>query len=181
MDEPYQYLSSFLDGEEESKLQTFLASDELQWCVEKFSIFGRETLAPRETLWFGDRGINYRYTGADHVAEGWPAPIQAARQIIQASVGHGFNFVIVNRYRSGEDYMGWHRDNERGCTGPIASLSLGAARTFKLATSEHDLHEIELEHNSLLLFNGALRHQLPKRKRIKEPRLNLTFRQISVS
>ena len=138
-------------------------------------------MAPRQTLWFGDSGVNYRYTGADHLAQGWPSALEGVRKTVQNCVGHTFNFVIVNRYRSGEDYMGWHRDDERGCVGPIASLSLGASRTFKIELSEHETQALELEHNSLLVFDGAMRHQLPKRRCISAPRLNLTFRQISVS
>ena len=44
-----------------------------------------------------------------------------------------FNAVLVNGYRDGQDAMGWHRDNEKEIdTSCIASLSLGAGRTFKV-------------------------------------------------
>ena len=42
------------------------------WVRESFSIFGRHVTAPRRLAWFGDPGLNYRYTGTDHVAQGWP-------------------------------------------------------------------------------------------------------------
>jgi alkylated DNA repair dioxygenase AlkB len=81
--------------------------------------------------------------------------------------------------------MGWHADNEKEmkANGSIASLSFGAARTFQFKhriTGEK--HQIELENGSLLEMKGETQrywlHQLPKRLRISEPRINVTFRQL---
>ena len=44
----------------------------------------------------------------------------------------------MNRYEDGQQYMGWHRDNERGWSTEIASLSLGAERRFLLDDSSAD-------------------------------------------
>ena len=54
------------------------------WATESFSIFGRRVIAPRRLAWFGDKGLNYRYTGTDHIAEGWPSELMALRNRIQA-------------------------------------------------------------------------------------------------
>ncbi len=83
--------------------------------------------------------------------------------------------------------MGWHADQEPEL-GPeplIASVSLGAPRRFLLKhrrRRELPTEAIELGHGSVLLMAGATqhhwRHALPKTKRVHQPRLNLTFRQV---
>ena len=82
--------------------------------------------------WIGDEGLNYRYTGLDHKSSGWPPALISPKSRIEAKAAQRFNFLLLNRYRSGHDYMGWHRDDEAGCHGDIASLSLGAQRRFRI-------------------------------------------------
>ena len=151
--------------------------DNVAWARESFSIFGRRVTAPRRLAWFGDAGLNYRYTGTDHMAEGWPTALSALRDRVQAVAVQEFNFLLLNRYANGQQYMGWHRDDEAGCAGNIASLSLGAPRRFRYESEINGKPEqIDLEHGSLLLFDGRRRHCLAKTVRPVEERINLTFR-----
>ena len=94
-----------------------------------------------------------------------------------------FNGCLINLYRDGNDCMGWHADDEKeldekAC---IASLSLGVKRDFFLK------HRKGLEKECFPLGNGDLLimqpecqkywiHCLPKRRKVKELRINLTFR-----
>ena len=71
--------------------------------------------------------LNYRYTGIDHICDGWPVWLDKLKEKFKKS-RKKFNFVLMNRYEDGQQYMGWHRDNERGWRTKIASLSLGAER-----------------------------------------------------
>jgi len=99
---------------------------------------------------------------------------------IQKTTEEKFNFVLMNRYEDGQQYMGWHRDNERGWGKEIASLSLGAERRFLLDDSSADKRVVvKLEHGSLMCFDGSMRHCLPKTKANFGARVNLTFRAIS--
>lgn len=93
--------------------------------------------------------------------------------------------------------MGEHRDDEKELDplGPIASVSLGAARDFifrhRDARGKHGRHrhiepvKLELSHGSLLLMNPPTNkfwyHSLPIRKKVLNPRINLTFRRILTS
>ncbi|WP_259720174.1 alpha-ketoglutarate-dependent dioxygenase AlkB [Synechococcus sp. CS-1328] len=70
---------------------------------------------------------------------------------------------------------------------PIASLSLGAARSFRLKPKTPGLHHgdplaYELGDGDLLSMDPPTQagwlHQVPPRLRVKEERINLTFRVI---
>ena len=121
--------------------------------------------------------MNYRYTGIDHVAMGWPAQLIALRERVCAQAEQSFNFVLLNRYRHGGDYMGWHRDDERTAAPIIASLSLGARRRFRMRSGPGTKScALDLTSGSLLLLDGRQQHMLAKSKREVGERINLTFR-----
>ena len=52
---------------------------------------------------------------------------------MEAPSGVAFNGVLLNRYRSGQDSMGWHSDDEPefGERPVIASVSFGGTRTLR--------------------------------------------------
>ena len=172
------YQRDFLPSKDADHWLNWLQQESnVAWARESFSIFGRRVTAPRRLAWFGDAGLNYRYTGTDHMAEGWPTALSALRDRVQAVAAQEFNFLLLNRYANGQQYMGWHRDDEAGCAGNIASLSLGAPRRFRYESEINGKSEqIDLEHGSLLLFDGRRRHCLAKTVRPVEERINLTFR-----
>ncbi len=162
-------------------------SDWIKWQRETFSIFGRQVDAPRTLTWFGDAGLNYRYTGVDHCALGWPEPLRRLKDQVETAAGQSFNFLLLNRYANGSEYMGWHRDDEQGCRGDIASLSLGASRRFSIdrwaprqQSNRQTLRQtIDLGSGSLLVFDGRQRHCLRATRKTCGVRINLTFRLIS--
>ena len=81
--------------------------------------------------------------------------------------------------------MGWHSDDEKEIieNSTIASFSLGEIRTFKLKHKQtKQIKSFQLENGSLLLMRNETQkywvHSLPKSKKIKNARLNITFRKI---
>ncbi len=116
----------------------------------------------------------------------WTPALTKVRIQLEKATGSRFNSVLLNYYRSGQDSMGWHRDNEREL-GPeplIASVSLGETRRFLMQhVKDKNLRwKIELCHGSALIMMGQRqklwRHCLPKSKTRYNPRVNLTFRRI---
>jgi len=90
--------------------------------------------------------------------------------------------------------MGEHKDDEKDLEQgyPIASLSLGQPRDFyfkhqdsrgKNATRKIDPVKLVLDHGGLLLMKAPTNqfwyHALPQRKRLKNVRINLTFRKMN--
>lgn len=147
-------------------------------------MFGREVSVPRKVAFLGDHGLCYRYSGKDHYAHGWPDWLLDAKQEAERLSGQRFNCVLVNWYQDGDDYMGWHSDSE-SVLGPapvVAMLSLGAPRdfVFRLKGNHKIKHEVCLADASWLVMGASTQalwqHSLPKRKKVKEERISLTFR-----
>jgi len=92
-----------------------------------------------------------------------------------------FNYLLLNRYRSGSDSMGWHADDEPEMGPVIASVSLGAPRNFRIRhTISRETRAFSLTSGSLLIMAGSMQqfwqHAIPKTKRPVGERINLTFR-----
>ncbi len=79
--------------------------------------------------------------------------------------------------------MGWHADKEPelGPQPVIASVSLGATRTFEFRHA----HALALTHGNLLVMRGRTQlewvHRVPKQPDAKGKRINLTFWWVDVS
>lgn len=158
----------------------------LDWQQPQIQVFGHYHTVPRLTAWHGDAGIPYRYSGHQHVADGWPEVLLPVRDTVSELCGHPFNSVLANRYRNGKDCMGYHSDDEPEL-GPapwIASYSLGAERdfVFRPRGGGRQCFSLALPDNSLLLMSPQVQqqfqHALPRRQRVQAERLNLTFRRI---
>lgn len=161
---------------------------EIPWEVHRLRMFGRWVDAPRLNAWLGDPGASYRYSGNTFEPHAWTRTLLALRDRVEEACGTRFNSVLANLYRDGSDRMGWHSDDERelGPEPVIASVSLGAVRTFRFrAKAGGEAVGIELRHGSLLrMGEGTQRlykHELPVRKRVAGERINLTFRCIATA
>lgn len=176
---PVGYHPGFLDGAAADGLLALLR-EQMNWQRESVQMFGRRYRVPRLVAWCGDAALNYRYAGCDHVCRGWHPLLRALRDRVRDSAGLDANLVLLNRYRDGQDAMGWHRDDEPGLLPLVASVSLGAPRRFLLRPADEEAATaLVLEHGSLLLMDGRQRHALPRTRRPVGERINLTFRRLA--
>ena len=158
----------------------------LKWRDDRIKIFGNEYTQARKVAWYGDENIVYTYSGITMRTEIWTSSLTHLRNKLEMELNTKFNSVLINLYRDGRDYMGWHADDEKelGMNPTIASLSFGSTRDFCFKHKvTNDKKTIELENRDLIVMKGETqkfwKHSIPKRLRIKEPRLNLTFRYIN--
>ena len=147
---------------------------------QKPGVFGR--LQPRLTASYGDEGLTYHYSGTENTALPWTPALLEIKHKIEAVDGR-YNYCLLNRYRSGADSVGMHADNEPGMGNVIASLSLGATRTFRIKHSKtKETRTFELAHGTLVVMGGTMqqfwKHEVPKTTQAVGERINLTFRQI---
>ena len=158
----------------------------LDWREERLQMFGKEVIAPRLTACHGDPGRSYRYSGVTHACAPWTPELRRAACMTGQRLGAVFNFVVANRYRSGADCIGWHADDERGLGPVIASLSLGAARMFRIRRKGGGgggrSAGLRLAHGDLVVmwgrFQQDFKHALPRAAGVPEERVNLTLRRI---
>lgn len=159
---------------------------EIPWERHRLKLFGREVDSPRLSCWVGDAVAVYTYSRVRFVPHAWTPALRELRDAVRAACAEDYNSVLCNLYRDGNDAMGWHSDSEPelGPAPSIASLSFGATRRFRLRHRRDPALrlEIALESGTLLLMTGATqrhyRHDLPRAKALREPRINLTFRRI---
>ncbi|MGU7778816.1 alpha-ketoglutarate-dependent dioxygenase AlkB family protein [Burkholderia sp. PU8-34] len=140
---------------------------------------------PRLTAWQGDPDAVYVYSGIRNEPAPWTPAVLELKRAAEAACGVRFNSVLLNRYRNGQDGMGWHADNEAalGDTPVIASVSLGAMRVFDLRHRATGVtHAYRLTHGSLLVMRGRTQaewqHRVPKAPAVQGERINLTFRYV---
>jgi alkylated DNA repair dioxygenase AlkB len=177
------YIPNFLSREECESLKTLILRDKDRFQRSIYKIFGRTVPSPRKSHSYGDEGLVYKDYSGDRVAEGWPDFLKPLKDRIERTSMAQYNYVLVNLYQNGDEYIGYHADREKGLVegSTVASISLGAERDFcfKHNTSKQ-VTKILLQEGSLLLMKGEtqkyFKHSLPKRKRVKDYRLNLTFR-----
>lgn len=167
-------------------LQQLLRLDSYQ--QNEIVLFGKKIKVPRLEAYYALNGEQYGYSGQQLQAEKFPPFLDELRREVQKRTGYKYNALLINYYRDGQDSNGWHADNEKtlGPNPSIASLSLGAERTFELKhLSSWQKKSIVLAHGSMLHMHGPLqhhyKHQLPKKRALTEARLNLTFRWIQPS
>jgi len=157
----------------------------LNWKQETLRIFGKDVLSPRLQSFYGDKGIGYHYSGRTFSAEYWTPELLKLKNQLSECLQHDFNAVLCNLYRTGEDSMGWHSDNEPelGEAPIIASVSFGETRNFNLRAIRQTRQclSLPLEHNSVIVMPGGFQdrfqHSISKTKKKVAPRINLTFRQ----
>lgn len=160
--------------------------DEVSWKQDSMRTPAGVVPFPRLTAWQGEPGAVYVYSGIRNVPGAWTPAVLELKAAAEARCGVAFNSVLLNRYRTGADSMGWHSDKEPelGREPVIASVSLGATRTFQLQhVKTRVVHALELTHGSLLVMRGRTQldwwHRVPKTPNADGERINLTFRVVT--
>lgn len=147
----------------------------VDWRNDEYHFAGKHVVTARKIAWYGDRPS----ASGKRAVNPWSPDLISLKAQVEAASGHRFQTCLLNLYHTGDEGLGWHSDGERT---PVASLSLGAARrfVFKHKDSKETI-ETSLGHGDLLVMEGETQdhwqHRVPPMKRVRDPRINLTFRQ----
>lgn len=154
----------------------------LSWEQPTIRMFGKSIPIPRLTCWMGDAA--YTYSGHKNTPVYMPEIIRQVKDRLETGLGVKFNSVLANYYRTGSDSVSWHSDDEPelGPEPVIASLSIGASRTFQVKHKTNGKRtDFKLGHGDLLVMSGKSQadylHCIPKTTK-PGARINLTFRLI---
>lgn len=179
------YYGKILDQTEADNYQACLM-ETIDWRNDEALIFGKRIITKRKVAWYGDMPFEYTYSNTTKRALPWTKELLELKNRVEQATGETFNSCLLNLYHSGDEGMAWHSDGEPDLKkdGAIASLSLGAERKFAFK-HKHSGKKIEvlLQHGSLLVMKDSTQthwlHRLPPTKKIRTPRVNLTFRTIN--
>lgn len=175
------WCKNFLSSDEATKLYEHLLK-EMNWIQGELSMFGKKVLTPRMQSWMADEGIdaNLYQKQKQHP---WTEPVLEIKKKLEEMLHCKFDYLLLNYYRNGNDYIGWHADREAipESKSVIASMTLGETRKFVLKHNEtEEKLEYQLTHGSLIVMAGKTqkywKHTIPKQLKVTKPRLNLTFR-----
>ena len=149
---------------------------------------------PRDEAYYGDPGTHYIYSRREYKPLPWIPELLSLKALVEESTPveayansslpkTGYNAVLCNLYRDGNDSVGLHADAEPEMGPVIASVSLGAERLFRLKRKDGSVAFSErLPHGSLLIMAGKtqknFKHEVPKEPGVTQARINLTFRRI---
>lgn len=178
------YCADFLNDHDANMYFAKLMED-IHWQNDCAIIYGKTITTKRKVAWHGDEPFEYTYSKTTKRALPWTKSLSNLKNILEKCSGESFNSCLLNLYHDGSEGMSWHSDAEKDLIrdGTIASISLGAKRKFSFKHKlTKEIISIELSHGSLLLMKDKTQthwlHQLPISKKVKEPRINLTFRTI---
>lgn len=160
----------------------------LEWSQPTIIIAGQARLTPRWQCWVGSKKAVYSYSGTRFNPLPWTEPLLELKRQLQQSCDTEFNSALINWYRTGQDSVSWHADDEPelGPAPVIASLSLGVTRRFLMRPNQRDAgtraQTLDLNHGDLLLMQGLTQqnwqHCIPKMPKLDAARINLTFRYV---
>lgn len=181
---PVEFRPGFLDSDDADDLLRTLRAD-VPWQQRRAVVYGERHPIPRLERWYGDPGAAYGYSGQQLERTDWHPALRALRDRLEVEVGERFNGVLANLYRSGDDRVGWHADDEPelGPAPVIASISLGDTRRFRIRHRDTlTTATVDLDHGSLLVMGGLTQrrceHEIPRTAKPVGERINLTFRRI---
>ncbi len=146
----------------------------VKWRQDEMEMYDKVVPVPRLLSFYG-------------INDEWPASLLEMKKDVEEHTKHKFNSVLLNLYRDQDDHVSWHSDKAKHPDDNkiIASLSLGEVRKFQLKhKTDHNLEMIslELKPGSLVVMNNIQEywlHRIAPTKKVKGPRINLTFRNIT--
>lgn len=169
--------------------------EEIPWQQEDSFVYGKFHKQPRLTCLISEDDKPYTYSGLKRKVFPMSETILKLMKEVQEIVelvkpGHPkYTSVLCNYYEDGTKNISRHSDDENDIIKNtiISSLSFGAERNFDLFSKKKSKDDKEIRVKRLKLKNGSwlgmgensqklYKHEVPIQNKIKEGRINLTFR-----
>ncbi len=187
------YYSTFIDKQMSEKIFNLFETNIVYNTDEQSQvvIMGKKINIPRKQVAFGDPNIKYTFSGTTVKANDWNENnklceyIRYIRDKVSKRFHCDFNYVLINKYETGDQYIGFHSDDEKDLDldSPIVGVSFGSTREITFKHKEKNITK------KLVLSNGSAycmhyptnkkwKHAILKGKNIYCPRISLTFRKM---
>jgi alkylated DNA repair dioxygenase AlkB len=146
-------------------------------------IYGKTCHQCRCVGFFSDDSIGYQYSKQLSLSKPMTISLLELLTHVNDIFGTKYNGILVNKYKSGEDYISSHSDDEKKLddSGVIA-ISYGATRKFRIRDkkTKQIVKDFPLISYNMLQMGGSFQqeftHEIPIERKIKDERISFTFR-----
>tara|TARA_R110001606_G_scaffold277105_1_gene425187 strand:- start:44 stop:628 length:585 start_codon:yes stop_codon:yes gene_type:complete len=177
------------DSEELKNIFNYLDSLEIEYRKQYKGMYGRTMSVPRGQASFTltpDIHYDYKVSGGSPPNKVMCNKLKEITEKVNKTFNTNYNTILMNVYKDGEDCIGFHRDKTNGWAenSGFCTLSFGAERDFiirkidNINDKQSIIHENGMAINMPYPMNDIYHHSVPKRKKIKDTRISLTFREI---
>tara|TARA_B110000495_G_C22863996_1_gene503803 strand:- start:4 stop:582 length:579 start_codon:yes stop_codon:yes gene_type:complete len=179
-----------------SKLTSYDYSEHLELidnCIEDvkytlteypdFQIYGKKAIQHRCIAFYSNDSEGYTYSRKLEKSKKLTDNLNNLMILINNNFNADFNGILINLYKSGNDYISSHSDDEKeiSSTG-VLSISVGAVRKFRIRDkiTRKIVKDIPTKSYSVINMTGDFQkeflHEIPIEKKIKDVRISFTFR-----
>ena len=146
-------------------------------------IFNRICHQRRCVGFFSDESIGYRYSNQISRSKPMTPALIELLELVNSIFNTEYNGILVNKYKTGEDYISAHSDDETNLDkSGVVAISYGATRKFRIRekNTKKKVGDYPMVSYSMLQMGGDFQkeftHEIPIEKKVKEPRISFTFR-----
>lgn len=134
---------------------------------------------------FSDESIGYYYSNQLSKSKPMSPCLLLLLETINSHFDYNYNGILVNLYKTGDDYISAHSDDETGLDksgAGVVAISYGATRKFRIRDKKTREKIIDIPMTSGLIikmdgdFQKKYTHEVPIERRVKEERISFTFR-----
>ena len=186
-------MAGFKTDTSELKFQEFPDKELLERCVADvrenldeyppIKIFGKICHQRRCVGFFSDKSIGYKYSGQLSKSKPMTPSLITMLELINSIFSTDYNGILVNKYKSGEDYISAHSDDEANLDDSgVVGISWGATRKFRIRNkiTKKIVGDFPLLSGNMIQMAGNFQkeytHEIPIEKKVKEERISFTFR-----
>ena len=146
-------------------------------------IYGKICYQRRCVGFFSNESKGYQYSNQLSLSKPMTISLLELLTKVNNIYGANFNGILVNKYKTGEDYISAHSDDEKNLDDiGVVSISYGAERKFRIRNKETKkiVKDYKLTSNSMVQMGGNFQqeftHEIPVERKIKDERISFTFR-----
>ena len=149
----------------------------------EFKIYGKKAIQHRCISFYSNESKGYTYSRKLEPSKKLTNNLSNLLMLINSNFNADFNGILINLYKSGEDYISAHSDDEKeiSSTG-VLSISVGAVRKFRIRdkSTRKIVKDIPTHSYHVIMMRGHFQkdflHEIPIEKKIKDMRISFTFR-----
>ena len=148
--------------------------ENIPWKTYNYEVHGKEVTSPRL--------MHIVHQDKNNLEDDLPE-LAKIKNRVEKITGVVFDYSVLNYYRDGTDYIGFHPDREVKSGHVVVSVTIGATRRLVLKHKyRNNVRHVFLPgHGDVLVLNEPAiktmyKHSVPKMANVG-PRINITFRQ----